>query len=341
MPRRPLLALLAVAAAGCHRPDARVVVYCAQDKEFAEGVFADFAKDGGPAVAPKFDTEANKSVSLVGELHQEAGRPRCDLHWNNEPLGTIRLARAGIYETYSSPSAADYPDWSRPPTRLWQAFAERARVVIVNTTLVPEADRPRSLLDLADPRWKGKVAMAKPQFGTTATQAACLFEAIGPAAAKAFYRGLTANDVQLVAGNKQVARGVGEGKFALGTTDTDDALEELHAGKPVALVFPDAAGHPEYPRLGTLFLPNTLAVVKGGPNPAGARRLADYLFRPETEAKLATGGAFQMPLHPRAVVKLPAALRTRRDVKPMAVDWDKAADLWDEVQAFLRAEFAR
>ena len=202
-----------VVAFGCQRPESRVVVYCAQDQEFAEGVFADFQKESGLTVAPKFDTEANKSVSLVAELQQEAGRPRCDVHWNNEILGTIRAARSGLYEPYESPNAAGHPDWSKAKDRTWQAFAERARVLIVNTNLVPEADRPKSILELTDPKWKGKVAMAKPQFGTTATHAACLFEVLGPDAAKAFYRGLQANDVQIVPGNKQSARGVADGQF--------------------------------------------------------------------------------------------------------------------------------
>lgn len=326
---------------GCGHSEPRAVVYCAQDEEFAVGLFADFQRDEHLAVAPKFDTEANKSVSLVVELQREAGRPRCDVHWNNEILGTIRLARQGLYEPYRSPAAADFPPGSAAKDGTWQAFAERARVLIVNTTLVPEADRPRSLLDLTDPKWKGKVAMAKPQFGTTATQAACLFEVLGPDAAKAFYRGLKANEVGIVAGNKQAATAVGDGKFAVGLTDTDDAIGEVQAGKPVAIVYPDRAGHPAHTRMGTLFLPNTLALVKGGPNPAAGRKLIDYLLRPETEAKLAAGGAFQFPMNPKAEVKLPAGLFTRHQVTPMAVDFEKAADLWDHTQAFLRDEFAR
>lgn len=340
MGRRGLwVAVLLVA--GCHRPEERVVVYCAQDQEFAEGVFADFTAESTLAVAPKFDTEANKSVSLAAELEQEAGRPRCDVHWNNEILATIRLARRGVYEPYESPNAVPFPEWTKAKDHTWQAFAARARVLIVNTNLVPEAERPKSVLDLTNPKWKGKVAIAKPQFGTTATQAACLFEVLGPDAAKAFYRGLQANAVRVVPGNKQAAEGTASGDFAIGLTDTDDALSELNAGKPVALVYPDADGHAAHPRLGVLYIPNTVAIVKGSPNPAGARRLVDYLLRPETEARLATGGGFQIPLNPQVRAELPAALVPPDRVKPMAVDWDRAADLWDEAQAFLRDEFAR
>jgi iron(III) transport system substrate-binding protein len=341
MRRAGLWVAVLVLAAGCRDADKRVVVYCAQDQEFAEGVFADFTAETRLAVAPKFDTEANKSVSLAAELEREAGRPRCDVHWNNEILATIRLARRGVYEPYESPNAAPFPEWTKARDHTWQAFAARARVLVVNTNLVPAADLPKSLLDLTDPKWKGKIAIAKPQFGTTATQAACLFEVLGPDAARAFYRGLKANDVRVVPGNKQAAQGTASGDFAIGLTDTDDALGELNAGKPVALVYPDAGGHPAHPRLGVLYIPNTVAVVKGSPNPAGARRLADYLLRPEREAKLATGGGFQIPLNPQVKADLPAALVPPTKVKAMAVDWERAADLWDDAQAFLRDEFAR
>jgi iron(III) transport system substrate-binding protein len=336
-----LLVLIAVSA-GCRKTESRVVVYCAQDKEFAEGVFADFTIDSKLEVAPKFDTEANKSVSLAAELEREVSRPRCDVHWNNEILGTIRLARQGVYEEYSSPNAPPFPAWTRPATNTWQAFASRARVLIVNTNLIPnEADRPKSVLDLADPKWKGKFAMAKPQFGTTATHAACLFEVLGSNGAKEFFHSLKTNGITLVPGNKQVAQSVARGDFAIGVTDTDDALIELEEKKPVAIVFPDRDGHAAHPRLGTLYIPNTLAIVKGSPNRDGARKLVDYLLRPETEARLAEGGGFQIPLNPNVKAKLPPALMAPSQVKVMAVDFEKATDLWDETQAFLREEFAR
>src|SRR5207253_5761017 len=104
------------------------------------------------------------------ELIQEKDRPRCDVHWNNEILSTIRLQRQKLLEPYDSPSAAPFPASAKAKDHTWHAFAARARVLIVNTQLVKESDRPRSLLDLTDARWKGLAAIAKPQFGTSATQ---------------------------------------------------------------------------------------------------------------------------------------------------------------------------
>ncbi len=194
-------------------------------------------------------------------------------------MSTIRLQRRGLLEPYESPAGRSYPAWARSTDGTWHAFAARARVLLVSTK-VPEAERPRSLFDLTQPAWKGKAAMAKPEFGTTATQAACLFEVLGPEKAKEYYRALRANDIRIVSGNKQAAEGVGKGQFLVSVTDTDDAIAEVEAGRPVTIVFPDRAPNKDYPRMGTLYIPNTVAVIKGAPNPAGARQMVDFLLSP-------------------------------------------------------------
>lgn len=335
------LVAVVILSAGCSRAPPRAVVYCAQDREFAEGLFGDFARQTGISVAPKYDSEAAKSVGLAAELSLEAKRPRCDVHWNNEILGTIRLQREGVYEPYDSPSAAAYPAWARATDRTWTAFASRARVIVINTQLVPESEYPRSILDLADPKWKGRVAMAKPLYGTTATHAACLFEVLGPSDAAGYYRALKVNDIKIVAGNKHVAEGVGRGDFAIGVTDTDDAMGEVDAKKPVTIVFPDRDGHSKYARLGTLFIPNTLAVVRNAPNRDGARKLVDDLLSANTEKRLAEGPSHQLPINPSVKAKLPAVLATPAQARPMDVNWDKAADCWGDSQRLMAELFGR
>jgi iron(III) transport system substrate-binding protein len=333
---------LLLSFSGCGRgAKPRVVLYCAQDREFAEEILPEFTSRTGLEVIPKYDIESEKSVGLALEISREKSRPRCDVHWNNEILWTIRLQRQGLLEPYASPSAADYPSFAKAKDDTWHAFAERARVLLVNTNLLPKPeDRPRSLLDLSDPRWKGRAVMAKPNFGTSATQVACLCEVLGTEKAKQFYRGLKDNGINIVPGNKQVAEGVSEGRFAVGITDTDDAIGEVSAGKPVAIVFPDRDA-PKESRMGTLFIPNTVAIVRGGPNPAGARQLVDFLLSPEVEAKLAEADSHQIPMNPQVHATLPKEFATRQTAKAMDVDFEKAADLWDEVQEFLRNEFAR
>lgn len=53
------------------------------------------------------------------------------------------------------------------------------------------------------------------------------------------------------------------------------------------------------------------------------------------------GGGFQIPLNANVNAELPKSLLTPTQVKPMAVDFVRAAYLWDEAHALLREEFTR
>lgn len=324
------------AIAGCTPGgnEPRVVVYVALDREFSEPILNAFSEETGVLAAPKFDIESTKSVGLANAIIQEASRPRCDVFWNNEILNTLRLQRLGLLEAYIPPQADRRPAWSHDRGDRWHGFAARARVILVNTDLVANKDRPTSIADLADARWAGRTGLAKPLFGTTATHAACLFAAWGEERAKKFFRDLKANGVQVLSGNKQVATHVAAGRLAFGLTDTDDALIELETGAPVAIVYPDQGKD----GLGTLFIPNVLAILKDCPHPAEARQLVDYLLTAEVEDRLAACPSSQIPLHSAA--KIRPRVETPQTVRPMAVDFGEAAKSWDKAAEFLREEFA-
>jgi iron(III) transport system substrate-binding protein len=339
-----LVGLLALSLGGCGQGRERgatgvgeagtVVVYSALDREFAEPVLQAYAKRAGVEVLPKFDVESTKTVGLTNLIVAEAAHPRCDLFWNNEILNTLRLKQRGLLDPFQPAHAADLPETFKAKDGTWYGFAARARVLVVNTKLVAEADRPKGIADLLNPKWKGKVAIAKPLFGTTATHAACLFAAWGDEKAKKYFTDLKANGVQVLSGNKQVATAVGSGQAAFGLTDTDDAMGEVAAGSPVAIVYPDR----EPDALGTLFIPNTLAVIKGAPHAEAARALADHLLSPEVEAALANGPSAQIPL--LKTTEVSARVETPRTVHAMEADFEAAANLWDNVAAFLADEFA-
>jgi iron(III) transport system substrate-binding protein len=323
-----LLSLLA----GCGEQD-EVVVYAALDREFSEFVLERFERETGISVLPKYDDESTKTVGLTNAIIQESNRPRCDVFWNNEILNTLRLEQKGLLDVYHSPAAAEYPEMYRSAGGLWHGFAGRARVLIVNTKLVKEDERPTSIYDLADPKWKGKVGIARPIAGTTASHAAVLFAALGEEKAKEFFRGLKANDIQILSGNKQVATACSAGQIAFGLTDTDDAIIEIERANPVTIVYPDR----EQNRLGTLFIPNTLAILKRCPHPEQARKLVDFLLAPATEEQLALGASAQIPLNPQ--VKTQPRVETPKTVKAMPADFPAAANAWDAAAEFIEDEF--
>jgi iron(III) transport system substrate-binding protein len=133
--------VIALACGGCSGEGREVVVYTALDREFSEPILADFEKATGIKVQPKYDIESTKTVGLTSAILAEAARPRCDVFWNNEILNTIRLQKAGLLENYKSSAGEPYSAMFRDPAGAWHGFAGRARVLIVNKDLVPEAER--------------------------------------------------------------------------------------------------------------------------------------------------------------------------------------------------------
>ena len=123
------------------------------------------------------------------------------------------------------------------------------------------------------------------------------------------------------------------GHAHFGLTDTDDAIIEVEKGMPVAIVYPDQGEG----QLGTLFIPNTVAVIKNGPNPENARRLVDYLLSPAVEAKLAAGPSAQIPLNP--AVQAEVRVETPKTIRAMEIDFAKAAARWEAAAGFIRLHF--
>ena len=333
--RASVLGAVLVAAVGClPKAENEVVIYSALDQEFAAPILASFSRATEKEIKPlaKFDVESTKTVGVVNRLISEQDRVVCDVFWNNEILHTVRLQKMGLLQPHDWKVPADWPVMASDKT--WCGFAARARVILVNTNLLPDKSQwPTSVMDLADSKWKDRCGLAKPLFGTTATHAAVLDVQLGREKSEAFFQQVAEN-AQVQSGNKQVAISVGLGKLAWGLTDTDDALIELEAGLPVAIVFPDQL--PDQP--GALRIPNTLAILKGAPHPVAAKRLADFLVSPETEDRLAMGDSSQIPMfrevstHPRVLPK--------EGVRWMDVDFEAAAENWDSAAEMLERIFS-
>ncbi len=283
------LAALLLLVQGCGRraSQPRVVVYTSVDQPHSEPILDQFESETGTEVAPIYDVEAAKTTGLVNRLIAERKAPKADVFWNSEFAQTILLQHEGVLAPYISPERAGIPEEYVDPDGYWTGIGTRARVIIVNTGLVPSEERPDSIFDLLDERWPGdKIGIAYPLFGTTATQAAALYATLGRQEALQYFERLRERGVQVVDGNSVVAQLVADGDLMMGLTDTDDALALANRGAEVAAILPDQGAD----ELGTLVIPNTVALVAGGPHPEHGRAFIDFLLRASTEARLVESG---------------------------------------------------
>lgn len=245
-----------------------VIAYCAQDQIYAEPIFRDFEKQTGIKVRAVFDNEAVKTVGLANRLLAERNHPQCDVFWGNEEMRTRQLAAQDVFR----------------PTNGWAAFGYRSRRLVLNTNKVALAAAPHSLLELTNATWRGKVAVAYPQFGTTGAHFNALRQHWGDAAWQAWCRALAANKPVLVDGNSVVVKMVGGGEASVGLSDSDDIAEGQQNGYPI-VALPMTSE--------TLLIPNTVAVVRGSAHPEAAQRLFEYLQRPEITDQLVAAHALE------------------------------------------------
>lgn len=285
--------LLLLAACGGNAAPTGAVIYVALDQEFSQPLLQQWSKELNLPIQQRYDTEASKTVGLVSSLKEERSAPRCDVFWNNEIANTVNLAQDGMLMPYESPAAKDIPAQWRDPKGCWTGFAARARVIVVNTELLPDPkDWPTSYKDLANPKWKGRCAVAKPLTGTTLTHFTALKKVLGDADFDEFFSAIQKNDVKFLSSNGATLRETRDGKVAWAFTDTDDYHVAHTKGFKVACVFPDQ-GEGE---IGTMLIPNAVGILKGCPNPEAAKRLVDKIVSRETEALLAAADGAQIPL---------------------------------------------
>jgi iron(III) transport system substrate-binding protein len=310
-----------------------VVIYTSVDQVFSEPVLTGFEKARGIRIKVVYDVEASKTTGLVNRLMAEKARPKCDVFWSSEIARTIALKQQGVLAPYRSPSATDIPATFKDKDGYWTGFSARARVLIYNRLVLKAEDLPRSIFDLTDPQWKGKVVLAYPLFGTTANHIAALYVALGKEKTEAYLKALKANEVIIVDGNAVSRDVVVEGQFPLGFTDSDDVNVAVQSGKPVGLILPDDKG------LGTLLIPNTVAMIKDGPNPREGRALIDYLLSREVESQLAYSEAAQIPV--RAGVVKPSHVLDISSITFMPVDYQEVAEKISEAGRFCQTLFVR
>lgn len=296
--------LLPSRCAAQHRKENRVVVYCAQDQVYAEPILKDFEKQTRIKVGAVYDSEAVKTVGLANRLLAERLHPQCDVFWSNEEMRTRQLAAQDVFRE----------------TNGWAALGYRSRRLVINTNRLTLASAPRSLLELTNVTWRGKVALAYPQFGTTATHFHALRQHWSDVAWQAWCRALAVNRPFLVDGNSVVVKIVARGEAWIGLTDSDDIADGQREGLPIA-----ACPMSEE----TLLIPNTVAVTRRAPYSEGAQLLFDYLQRHEVIERLVVAKALE------------GVSISDASVPVMKVDWEKLLHDLQSTTAKLNEIFLR
>src|SRR5205814_5528122 len=167
----------------------------------------------------------------------------------------------------------------------WASVGYRSRRVVLNTNWHAPGGTTFSTGTFTQTWSAGRVAVAYPLFGTTATHFLALRQYWGAEKWENWCRALRVNKALLVDGNSAVVNLVGRGEAWFGLTDSDDIAAGKREGLPIAEV--RLADVPE------ALIPNTIALVINRRHKLEAQQAFDFLRQPEVAKRLVEANALQ------------------------------------------------
>ncbi|SDF66964.1 extracellular solute-binding protein [Sporolituus thermophilus] len=309
--------LLAFAIAGCGSSETakteqakptQLVVYSGRNEKLIKPVIEQFEKETGIKVVLR----AGGASELANAVMEEKNNPQADVFIAND-AGTLEVLRSqGLFQPNNSDAVKKVPADLRADDGSWVGVSARSRVIMYNTKLVKESELPKSLFDLADPKWKGQVAMAISSNESVVGNVTVIRQVKGDKAAEDFLTALKANDVKVLKGHTEVRQAVGKGEFKLGWVNHYYYELEKAAGSPVAAIYPDQGPSD----MGVAVNVAGVGIIKGAKNTEAAKKFIAFLLQPSIQ-KIFAEVNYEYPVIPGVPAKAEKSLNDfkRADVK--------------------------
>jgi iron(III) transport system substrate-binding protein len=141
------------------KKEGRIVLYGTVVPQAMESIFNSFEKKYGIKVDYWRASANGVAERAVNEWR--AGRPGFDVVEGNPGLNAT-LKKEGGFAKYIPPSSEKFAEHFQDKDSQMTAWRLIPISVLYNTDTVKAADRPRTLDDLIDPKWKGKISIPNP-----------------------------------------------------------------------------------------------------------------------------------------------------------------------------------
>ncbi len=297
----------------------KLTVYSGRSERLIKPVLDAFSAKTGIQV----DLLSSGTTELVNRLKAEGNRSPADLLITND-AGSLELARAAglLRPLHMREVDRAIPPQFRASDNSWVGLSGRFWIIVYNTTMV-KPDQIKSLLDLADPKWKDKIAI--PNSGSEYLQAgiSVVRATIGDARTRKFLEGLRDNaGTQVYQKSSQIVDAVAKGQVALGIVNHYYVYRHLaiQPTAPLGVLMPDQ----HEGGMGAIMNVAGIGVLKHTPRLDSAKLLVEFLVA-QAGQKMFADLDKEYPLHPE--VKADPALIERKSFRAAMVPLAKLAEL--------------
>jgi iron(III) transport system substrate-binding protein len=276
------------------------------------GVKLEYFRSGTGKVLARIDAE-----KTAGQLHG-------DIVWVADATAYPDFAKQGLLASYKTPEWEHIP-FGKDPGGHYVTGRILAGVIFANTK--ETQDFPASWADLADAKYKGKVAMASAivSGSTTVMVSGLVHDAkLG----WPYFQKLKDNGVLILQDVPDVARSVASGERPLGITLTLYKYQAEYKDSPIKMVFP---------KEGPILMASPMGLFAKAEHPNAGRLLYRFLLSQKAQEVLSKHGIYPA----RDDVAAPAGLPPLAEVKKNAIipDSDWMVANWNDVKSKWRAMF--
>lgn len=286
-----------------------LTVYCGRKLEYATPLFQKFEEKTGIKIIVK----DGKTGALANMLLTEKENSPADIFFAQDSSNLGALSAAGVIEKLPDSILNKVDSRFRSPKGDWAGTSGRARVLVYNKDLVKAEELPKSMYDLTDPKWKGKIGWA-PTNGSFQSHVTAMLQTEGEAKTVQWLKDMKANDAQERSSNTPIVKDVASGKLAAGlvnhyylykirkdTKEAEKAENHFFADGDVGM-FVNISG---------------VALVKAGKKKEAAKKFIEFLLSKEAQEIFKTVN-FEYPL--AAGVEAYEALKPLKEINPVKCD---------------------
>jgi iron(III) transport system substrate-binding protein len=258
--------------------------------------------------------------NLGAKLLEERRNPQADVYITTDILNMSSLAQEKLFTTFTPDAISAVPAQYRAEDGSWTGLTLRARVIMYNTNLVSEAEAPKSVFDLTDPKWQGQIGSADSNNGSFQAHIAAIRESQGDAKAEEFLRGLVANNTKFLGGHTDVRKAVGAGELKLGFVNHYYYHLSKAENAPVGIVYPDQGAG----QFGLIVNSTNAGIIKGAKNAERAALFVDFMLSSEGQRIYAERN-FEYPIVPGVALAAGVAPLEgyRQSAVPLRTMWDE------------------
>ncbi|MFM8540732.1 MAG: extracellular solute-binding protein [Nitrospira sp.] len=320
--------LVVGAAVPAAEPDT-LVVYSGRAERLIKPVLDAFQASSGIRV----ELLSSGTTELVNRLQAEGSRTPADVFITNdagslERARELKLLQPGNLSDVDRAIPAPY----RAADNSWIGLSGRLWVIVYNKNLAKPSD-VASLLDLAEPKWKDKIAI--PNAGSEYLQAGVSVMKVvhGEARIKQFLQGLKTNaGAQIYGKSSQIVEAVAKGQVVLGIVNHYYIYRHLGTtpDAPIALLVPDQ----QEGKMGAILNVAGVGITAQTRHLDAAKRLVTFLASEAGQKQFADLNK-EYPLRPD--VAADPALPDREQLRTAAVPLTRLSELREPAMALIES----